>query len=107
MADSGTPVLDVLTVMTAASLEATSLDDHELMLTRIAALVATGAPAASYLLNIGAASDSGITLEDVQGVLTGVAPIVGAPRIVTAQGNIARALGFALEIAAAELEEAE
>jgi hypothetical protein len=46
----------------------------------------------------------GITLEDVQGILIAVAPIVGTPRIVAAAGNLASALGFALEMAEAELE---
>jgi hypothetical protein len=77
------------------------------MLTRIAALVAVDAPPASYLLNAGAASDVGVTLEDVQGVLIAVAPLVGTARVVSAAGNITRALGFAIAVAEAELEESE
>ena len=72
-----TPLLDTLAVMTAASVEACNLEDRELMLARIAALAAVGAPPASYLVNAGTAVDVGITLEDVQGVLIAVAPIVG------------------------------
>ena len=72
-----TPLLDTLAVMTAASVEACDLEDRELMLARIAALAAVGAPPASYLVNAGTAVDVGITLEDVQGVLIAVAPIVG------------------------------
>src|SRR4029077_14923111 len=64
-----TPVLDTLAVMTAASLENCRLPERELMLVRAAALVATGAPAASYLLTMGAAVDAGITMDDVQDVL--------------------------------------
>ena len=94
-----TPVLDLIATMTAASFEASSLDAEELMLVRLAALVAVDAPPASYLLNLGAASDLGFGLEDVQGVLAGIAPIVGTARIATATGNIVRALGFALETA--------
>ena len=46
MADqpSETPVLDLLTSMTADSMEASSLDAETLMLVRIAALVAVDAP---------------------------------------------------------------
>ena len=102
MPDSDTPVLDLLASMTADSLEASSLDSDELMLVRLAALVAAAAPPASYVLNLGAASELGFELEDVQGVLAAIAPIVGTARIATATGNIVRALGFALE--AAELE---
>ena len=43
-------------------------------------------------------------MEDVQGILIAVAPIVGTPRIVAASGNLAQALGFALAVAEAEFE---
>ena len=101
----GTPVLDTLEAMTAVSIEECDLDPRELMLARIAALVAVDAPPVSYLLNAGAASEVGITLEDIQGILIAVAPVVGTPRIVSAAGNITRALGFAIAVAEAELEE--
>ncbi|MGZ3387484.1 MAG: carboxymuconolactone decarboxylase family protein [Isosphaeraceae bacterium] len=104
MAEEETPVLSTLADITAVSLERSTLDPRELMLARIAALAAVDAPAASYLLNAGTAMDVGITLADVQGVLIAVAPIVGTPRIVAASGNLASALGFALEMAEAELE---
>ena len=75
------------------------------MLVRLAALVAVDAPAASYLLNLAAATDAGVTEEQVEGVLIGIAPVVGTPRIVSAAGNIARALGFAIAAALEELED--
>jgi len=71
------PVLDLLKTMTKDSIEASTLDAKELMLVRIAALVAVDAPPASYLLNLGAASELGIDLDDVRGVFAAVAPIVG------------------------------
>jgi len=46
----------------------------------------------------------GVTVEDVQGVLIAVAPIVGTPRVVSAAGNIAKELDFAIEVAEAEAE---
>jgi len=98
-----TPILDLIKAMTKDSIEASSLDEKELMLVRIAALVAVDAPPASYLLNLEAATELGIQLEDVRGVLAAVAPIVGTPRLVHAAGNIFRALGAAYEMA--ELEE--
>jgi len=105
MAD--TPVLDLLASMTADSLEASELDPNTLMMVRIAALVAVDASAASYLLNLGAASEIGIGAEEIQGVLVAVAPIVGTARVVSATGNIMTALGIAIEAAEyeAELEE--
>jgi hypothetical protein len=103
-----TPVLDLLANMTAASIEASTLDPNALMLVRIAALVAIDAPPASYLLNLGAAGEMGVGAEDVQGVLAAVAPIVGTPKVVSAAGKIVRALGLALDLAelAAEQEDA-
>ena len=53
--------------------------------------------------NTGTAVDVGITLEDVQGVLIAVAPIVGTARVVSAAANIARALGFAIEVLEADI----
>jgi alkylhydroperoxidase/carboxymuconolactone decarboxylase family protein YurZ len=92
------PVLSTIADMTAASLENSSLEDRDLMIARIAALAAVGAPPASYLLNAGAAMDAGVTLEDVQGVLVAVAPIIGTPRVVIAAAGITTALGFAIEL---------
>jgi alkylhydroperoxidase/carboxymuconolactone decarboxylase family protein YurZ len=102
---SETPVLDLVSTMTAASLEATTLDADTAMLVRIAALVAVDAPPASYLMNLGAAAELGIGEDQVRGVLAAIAPIVGTTKIVSATANILRALGFALEMA--ELEGAE
>jgi alkylhydroperoxidase/carboxymuconolactone decarboxylase family protein YurZ len=98
-----TPVLDTIAAITAASIENCELDPRDLMMARIAALVAVNAPPASYLVNVGTAADVGITLENVEGIMTAVAPIVGTPRVTAAAGNIARALGFA--IAAIEAED--
>ena len=104
MPDSDTPVLDTLAVMTAASLESSDLPPREFMIARIAALVAVDAPAASYALNVEAAADSDVTLDDVEDILVAVAPIVGTARVVSAAANIARGLGFVVAIAEAELE---
>jgi len=99
MADSPTPVLDTLMGMTASSLQMSSLDNHSLMLVRLAAMAAVGATPASYVLSIGPAQDSGVTVEDVQGVLSAVAPIIGTSRVIAATDSITRALGFAVDVA--------
>lgn len=104
MSDSTDSVTDTLAVITAVSIENSDLPPREFMIARIAALAAVDAPAASYALNVGAASDSGITLDDVRDVLIAVAPIVGTTRIVSAVTNIARGLGFVIALAEAELE---
>jgi alkylhydroperoxidase/carboxymuconolactone decarboxylase family protein YurZ len=94
----GGSILDLLTSMTTESMEASSLDEETLMLVRIGALVAVDAPAASYLLNVGAAGEIGVTTEQVEGVLAAVAPIVGAPRVASAVTHMAQALGMAIDL---------
>ncbi len=95
------PLLDTVMEMTASSIANCGLDDHTLMVVRLAALAACDAPPASYLMNLEAAVESGLTLEETRGVLTAIAPIVGTPKVVTAAGAIAEALGFALDLAEA------
>ena len=108
MADqaSDTPVLDLLTRMTADSMVSAGLDGQSLMIARIAALVAVGAPTASYLTNLVAADAADVDPEQVRGVLAAVAPIVGTAKVVEAAGNITDAFGIAIVAAleAAELE---
>jgi 4-carboxymuconolactone decarboxylase len=97
-----TPVLDLLASMTADSVVASSLDPQSLMLVRLAALVAVDAPTASYLLNLEPAADAGVDADQVRGVLTAVAPIVGTARVVSATGTIVDALAVAIEVAEAD-----
>jgi alkylhydroperoxidase/carboxymuconolactone decarboxylase family protein YurZ len=99
------PVLELLAQMTADSVAASSLDAETLVLVRIAALVAVGAPPVSYALNLEAAGEAGLDADTVRGVLTAIAPIVGTARTAAATGNIVKAL--AAEIQLAELEVAE
>ena len=101
--ENDTPVSDTLLVMTATSLDNSDLSPRELMIARIAALVAIDASAASYALNAIPATDSGITLDDVEDILVAVAPVVGTARIVSATANIAEGLGFVIALAEAEL----
>ena len=97
---SDTPVLDLLASMTADSLEATSLDAPSIAMVRLAALVASDAPSVSYGLNLAVAGDAGLDADDVRGVLTAIAPIVGTSRVAAATGRIALALAVAIEVAA-------
>jgi len=99
------PVLETLVEINAVSLARAELDPATLLLVRIAALAAVDAPAASYLMHVGPAVESGVTVEQVQDVLVAVAPIIGAPRVLSAATKITDALGFA--IAVAEMAEAD
>ena len=100
---SESPVLDTLTDMTAASVDHNSLSPREYMLVRLAALIAMDAPPISYFVNAAAIEESGITTEEIQGVMIAVSPVVGAPRVMSAGGHILRALGIAVAVADAEL----
>jgi alkylhydroperoxidase/carboxymuconolactone decarboxylase family protein YurZ len=98
------PVLNTLAEITAVSVARGTLDAREHMLARLAALVAIDAPAASYVLNVEPSAEVGLTVEDVQGLLIAIAPIVGTPRVVSAAGKITDALGFVIDVAIAEAE---
>jgi alkylhydroperoxidase/carboxymuconolactone decarboxylase family protein YurZ len=97
------PVLDTLTDMTAASVDHNSLSPRDFMIARLAALIAVDAPPISYFANASAIEESGLTTEDIQGVMIAVAPVTGAPRVMAAGGHIVRALGIAIAVAEAEL----
>ena len=98
-----TPVLDTLADITAASVEHNSLSPREFMLVRLAALIAEDAPPISYIANAPAITESGLTLDDVQGVMIAVAPVVGTTRVMSAGGHILRALGMAIAVSDAEM----
>jgi alkylhydroperoxidase/carboxymuconolactone decarboxylase family protein YurZ len=97
------PVLDTLTDMTAASVEHNSLTPREFMLARLAAMIAVDAPPISYYVSASAFEESGLTTEDIQGVMIAVAPVTGAPRVMSAGGHIMRALGIAVAVAESEM----
>ena len=90
-----TPVLDTLLQMNDGVLERSGLDPETFMLVRIAALASAGAPPESYLLNLGMADDVGLSVEQIQGVLVAIAPVVGGARVADAGSSIAQAVGIA------------
>jgi alkylhydroperoxidase/carboxymuconolactone decarboxylase family protein YurZ len=102
-ASSETPVLDALAAITAESVERCTLDPNSLLAARIAALAAVDAPAASYLMHLGPAMDAGLTVDQIQNILIGVAPVIGTPRTLAAALKITEALGIAI-VALEELE---
>ena len=98
MAELNSPVLETLLEMNEGVPERSGLDDQTFMLVRIAALASTGAPPASYLLNLEVASEVGLSVEQVQGVLIAIAPVVGSARVASAGSSIAQALGLATAV---------
>ena len=106
-APSETPVLDTLAAMTAESVARCNLDPHSLLAVRVAALAAVDAPAASYLLHVGPAMDVGLTVDQVQNILIGIAPVIGAPRTLAAALKITEGLGIVIVALEDELEGGE
>ncbi|SFL15058.1 carboxymuconolactone decarboxylase family protein [Geodermatophilus ruber] len=101
------PVLERLVAMNLDSFENSGLDDRTYFLVRLAALVAMDAAPVSYLINLGLASEAGVTVEDAQGALIAVAPVVGSARVASAAGKILRAFGLAAAAAGVEEEVAK
>ena len=92
MSTANTSVLDVLVDMNEGVPERSGLNDETFMLVRIAALASTGAPPEAYRLNLEVADELGLSVEQVQGVLIAIAPVVGTARIASAGSAIAQSL---------------
>ena len=56
------------------------------------------------MVNVEPSAEVGLTVEDVQGLLIAIAPVVGTARVVSAAGKITDALGFVIDVAIAEAE---
>lgn len=98
VARGSAPVLEQLAAMTLDTLDNSGLDESTYHLVRLAALIAADAAPVSYLVNMGPAADAGMTLEEAQGVMVAIAPIVGSARIASAAGKLLRAFGVAAAI---------
>jgi 4-carboxymuconolactone decarboxylase len=102
VAEGDAPVLERLIAMNLDSMEHSRLDPQTYLLVRVAALIAMDAAPVSYLMNLGMAADAGVTLEDVQGTLIAIAPVVGTARVASAAGKVLRAFGLAAAVANAD-----
>jgi alkylhydroperoxidase/carboxymuconolactone decarboxylase family protein YurZ len=81
------------------SLAASHLDTKTYALTRLAALLAIGAPAASCRWCAELAEGSGATEEEIVGVLWSIGPVVGLARVVAAAPALGLAIGYDVEAA--------
>jgi 4-carboxymuconolactone decarboxylase len=86
------PVLETLLQMNLDAAERSGLDTETYLFVRLAALVAMDAAPASYLITLGAAADTGLTVEKIQAILVAIAPVVGSARVTAAAGAIVRGL---------------
>jgi 4-carboxymuconolactone decarboxylase len=90
IAQGDAPVLETLLQMNIDAAERSGLDADTYLLVRLAALVAMDAAPVSYLITLGAAADTGLTVEKAQAVLVVIAPVVGSARVTAAAGAILR-----------------
>lgn len=96
--ESGTPLLDTVSTMTSASLGNAQLPWREVVLVRLACLIAVDAPRASYAYNLTGPAAQQLSQEDVEAVLVAAAPLVGTARIAAAADRIAEALGYPISV---------
>ena len=87
-------LIDSLLQIQLDNIESSGLYPKTHALTRIAALIAIDAAPVSFVWQIGIALDSGVTPDDIIGVMIALAPTVGMARIVAAAPEIAFALGL-------------
>lgn len=67
--------------------DAAALDMRTLHLVRVAALAATGAPKASWEINLELMEDE-VSVDDIEAVLAAVAPIIGTSRYLEAVSTL-------------------
>ena len=99
------PVLERLIEMNLDSLASSGLDEKTYFMVRLAALVAMDAAPVSYVMNLRLASEAGMTLEEAQGVLIAISPVVGSARVASAAGKMLRRFGMAIAAEQAAMEE--
>jgi len=75
------------------------VDTKALALAEVAALAGSRAPAHSYAVVVDEALAAGASPDEIVGILTGVAPIIGSAALAAAAPALALALGYDTELA--------
>jgi alkylhydroperoxidase/carboxymuconolactone decarboxylase family protein YurZ len=86
--------------------EASGLDARTQALVRVGALVAVDATPSAYMCAIEAGIASGASPDDIVGVLVALLPSIGSDRVVSAAPKLGLALGYDVDQALEELNEA-
>ena len=81
------------------------LDARTAELARVAAVAATGAPAACLEWSVTRALAAGATEDEITGVLLAIAPVAGLGRVVSAVPGLATGLGYDVETALMETDD--
>ena len=93
MAENNPELIERLIGSQIQNIENSGLDAKTHALVRIGALIAVGAPPASFAWQVSMAREAGATADEIAGVLVAVTPAVGLPRAVAAAPQIAHVLG--------------
>ena len=100
-------MLDALKDLVAVSYVESGLDPQTFMLVRMAALATLDAAPASWFMNLAAGAGADLAREQVLGTLIAIAPVIGTARVVSAAGNILKALVLAEEAAETSAEDGQ
>jgi 4-carboxymuconolactone decarboxylase len=92
MADSNPELVEGLIGLHLQNIENSGLDPRTHALVRLASLITLGAPSASYAWQVSLARESGVTADEIAGVVVAVTPTAGLPRAVAAAPEIKAAL---------------
>jgi 4-carboxymuconolactone decarboxylase len=94
-----TPLVERLLQLQVDNIQASGLDPRAHSLVRLAALVTLDAAPASFVWTVGIALESGVTPDEIVGVLIALAPTIGTAKVVAAAPEIALALGVDIPLA--------
>lgn len=95
-------IVERLLDMQIENLDTSGLDPKTYAMVKIAGLVSSDAPPASYAWQVSLAQESGVTEADMLGILVALAPTIGFAKITSAARKLAFALGYQIEEAMAE-----
>jgi hypothetical protein len=96
--EDGSPLIRTIRAMTDVSVANANLADREVLLVRLACLIAGDASPTSYLYNLAGPSAPALSVEEVEAVLVAAAPLVGTARVVIAAERISEAMAYPISV---------
>ena len=96
--EGGSPLIHTISTMTRTSRGNADLPDREVMLIRLACLIASDASESSYLYNLAGPDGPALTVGEVEAVLVAAAPLTGTARVVSAAERIASAMDYPISV---------
>jgi hypothetical protein len=96
--EGGSPLITTIATMTRVSRDNADLPEREVLLIRLACLIASDATESSYLYNLAGTAGPALTVEEVEAVLVAAAPLAGTARVVMAAERISAAMGYPISV---------